>query len=58
MHDLRHIFASLLINSGRTLYEVQHILEHTQIKTTQRYARLSQDPLVASANTATLSVGR
>jgi site-specific recombinase XerD len=25
-----------LINSGRTLYEVQHILGHTQIKTTQR----------------------
>jgi site-specific recombinase XerD len=36
MHDLRHSFASLLINSGRTLYEVQHILGHTQIKTTQR----------------------
>jgi integrase len=43
MHDLRHSFASLLINSGRTLYEVQHILGHTQVKTTQRYAHLSQD---------------
>ena len=28
MHDLRHSFASLLVNSGRTLYEVQHILGH------------------------------
>jgi site-specific recombinase XerD len=36
-HDLRHSFASLLINSGRTLYEVQHILGHTQVNTTQRY---------------------
>jgi len=57
MHDLRHSFASLLINSGRTLYEVQHILGHTQVKTTQRYAHLSQDTLLAAANTATAAVG-
>jgi integrase len=53
IHDLRHSFASLLINSGRTLYEVQHILGHTQVKTTQRYAHLSQDTLLAAANAAT-----
>ena len=57
MHDLRHSFASLLINSGRTLYEVQHILGHTQVKTTQRYAHLSQDTLLAAANAATRAVG-
>ena len=28
---------------------VQHILGHTQIKTTQRYAHLSQDTLLAAA---------
>jgi len=32
VHDLRHSFASLLVNTGRTLYEVQHILGHTQVK--------------------------
>jgi len=57
MHDLRHSFASLLINSGRTLYEVQHILGHTQVKTTQRYAHLSQDTLPDAANAATRAVG-
>lgn len=57
LHDLRHSFASLLINSGRTLYEVQHILGHTQVKTTQRYAHLSQDTLLAAANAATRAVG-
>ena len=36
MHDLRHSFASLLINSGRTLYDVHRLLGHTQVKTTQR----------------------
>ena len=57
MHDLRHSFASLLINSGRSLYEVQHILGHTQVKTTQRYAHLSQDTLLAAANSATTALG-
>ena len=56
MHDLRHCFASLLINSGRTLYEVQHILGHTQVKTTQRYAHLSQDTLLAAADSATAAL--
>lgn len=53
MHDLRHSFASLLVNQGRTLYEVQHLLGHTQVKTTQRYAHLSPGTLLAAANAAT-----
>lgn len=52
MHDLRHSFASFLVNAGRSLYEVQFILGHSQLKTTQRYAHLSQDTLVAAANEA------
>ena len=39
IHDLRHSFASFLVNSGRGLYEVQRLLGHAHIKTTQRYAR-------------------
>jgi hypothetical protein len=39
------------------LYEVQQILGHTQIKTTQRYAHLSQDTLLAAANSATTALG-
>ena len=31
IHDLRHSFASFLINGGRSLYEVQKILGHTQV---------------------------
>lgn len=56
IHDLRHSFASFLVNSGRSLYEVQKILGHTQVKTTQRYAHLSQDSLVAAANAASFVV--
>jgi integrase len=57
VHDLRHSHASFLVNAGRTLYEVQHILGHTQVKTTQRYAHLSQDTLLAAANAANKAVG-
>jgi integrase len=56
IHDLRHSFASFLVNSGRSLYEVQKILGHTQIKTTQRYAHLAQDTLLDAANIASASV--
>jgi len=45
IHDLRHNFASLLINSGRSLYEVQKLLGHADISTTQRYAHLAQATL-------------
>ena len=56
MHDLRHSFASFLVNAGRSLYEVQKILGHTQIKTTQRYAHLSQDTLIDAANVVPFSM--
>lgn len=57
VHDLRQSFARLLVNSGRTLYEVQQILGHTQVKTTQRYAHFSQETLLYAAHAATRSVG-
>jgi site-specific recombinase XerD len=50
IHDLRHSFASFLVNAGCSLYEVQKILGHTQVKTTQRYAHLSQNTLIEAAN--------
>ncbi len=56
-HDLRHSFASFLVNAGRSLYEVQRILGHTQIKTTQRYAHLSQDTLLDAVNAASDMAG-
>ena len=40
IHDLRHQYASFLVNSGRTLYEVQQILGHSDPSVTQRYAHL------------------
>jgi len=57
IHDLRHSFASFLVNGGRSIYEVQKILGHSQIKTTQRYAHLSNDSLVSAANEVGNQVG-
>lgn len=50
IHDLRHSFASFLVNAGRSLYEVQRLLGHTQIKTTQRYSHLSHETLLEATN--------
>ena len=45
IHDLRHTHASIAINNGASLYEVQHLLGHSQSKTTSRYAHLADDTL-------------
>ena len=50
-------WARFLVNAGRTLYEVQHILGHTQVKTTQRYAHLSHDTLLDATNSVNTALG-
>ena len=52
MHDLRHSFASALVNSGRSLYEVQTLLGHSTSTMTQRYAHLSNESLMNAASCA------
>ena len=56
IHDLRHQYASFLVNSGRTLYEVQQILGHSDPSVTQRYAHLSSRSLQEAANSASLAM--
>ena len=48
VHDLRHSFASFLVNAGRSLYEVQELLGNADIRTTSRYAHLSRERLIAA----------
>jgi integrase len=52
IHDLRHQYASFLVNSGRTLFEVQEILGHSSSKVTARYSHLSAATTLAAASTA------
>lgn len=58
LHDLRHSFASLLVSGGRSLYEVQQILGHSDPKVTMRYAHLSAKALQEAANAASVIVPR
>ena len=57
LHDLRHTFASTLINGGRSIYEVQSLLGHRSIKTTQRYAHLEARTLQDANSVAVASIG-
>ncbi len=45
IRDLRHSFASFLINKGASIYEVQQLLGHHHISMTQRYAHLLPNTL-------------
>jgi integrase len=48
IHDLRHSSASFMINAGINLYAVGKVLGHANHKTTERYAHLSNDTLMAA----------
>lgn len=50
IHDLRHTFASLLVNSGASLEMIGKLLGHTQAQTTERYAHLMDSPLRAGVD--------
>lgn len=52
IHDLRHSFASALVNQGVPIYDVQKLLGHQSVKTTERYSHLAPERLRASAGAA------
>jgi integrase len=58
IHDLRHTFASLLINKGVSIYEVQTLLGHSSVQMTQRYAHLAPDRLHTRAEIVGGIVGK
>ena len=49
VHDLRHSFASALVNRGATLFDVQKLLGHSSPQMTERYAHLTTGRLMDAA---------
>lgn len=49
LHDLRHSFASFLVNQGVSLYVVQDLLGHSNSRYSQRYAHLTSATLKDAA---------
>jgi site-specific recombinase XerD len=56
LHDLRHSFASMLVNAGCSLFVVQQALGHADSRVTQRYSHLSSKTLQDAANSASLKI--
>jgi integrase len=50
LHDLRHSFASVGAANGDGLLLLGKLLGHNEVRTTERYAHLSDDPVRAAAN--------
>ena len=57
IHDLRHSFASLMLESGSDIVDVQAALGHTQLKTTAVYLHLRDGRKRERANAAVAAAG-
>jgi integrase len=58
LHDLRHSFASILVNKGVSLYIVQKLLGHANSRATQRYAHLAEDTLSDAAEVVRTAIAQ
>ncbi|MBB5217344.1 tyrosine-type recombinase/integrase [Parapusillimonas granuli] len=57
MHDLRHTYASMMLDSGSDIVDVQQALGHTQLKTTAGYLHLTEGRKRRNANAAATATG-
>lgn len=56
-HDLRHTFASMMLDAGADIVDVQQALGHTQLKTTAVYLHLTEGRKKDMANAAATAMG-
>ena len=58
LSDLRHIFAPLRVSGGGALKIIGHLLGHSQMQITRRYAHLMESPLRAGVATQAHGIKR
>ena len=58
LHDLRHTHASILVNSGASLFVVQKALGHSTSQMSQRYSHLSNQTLRDASETVSALINR
>jgi integrase len=56
LHDLRHTYASFAVSGGFSLPIIAKMLGHADIKTTERYAHLHQDPVNKACDVVSLKI--
>ncbi len=56
IHDLRHTFASVAVETGGSLPVIGKILGHLEPQTTARYAHLSNDPVARLSETTATTI--
>lgn len=56
IHDLRHSFATLAIQGGASLFDVQKLLGHQDIAMTQRYAHMVDEGLQRATDNMALVI--
>jgi integrase len=50
LHDIRHTVASLIVNNGGSLYDVQAALGHANSSISERYAHLSSESMTKTSH--------
>lgn len=60
LHHFRHSYATIKVEEGRSLREIQELLGHADIKATQIYAHIGQDHLkkIGEVNIGPIDLGK
>jgi integrase len=56
LHDLRHTYASILVNANVSLYVVKQLLGHKTLRMAQRYSHLNDKTLSNAAKLIDVAV--
>jgi integrase len=56
IHDCRHHYCSIMVNSGHSLYVVQTVVGHSSPTVTQRYSHVSSRTMMEAANSVSKAI--